>query len=132
MKRKLLTKTKRLIIIGQHKSKCHNAEICQSRVYPFELYCWDCNKTIRYEDQVIFYPKYPKIRYIQHGTKKLMDKGYDFAYGCPGRKYFRDWITTCQFAISKRKRGYYAMAYAMGTAVRDCPDFIVAYKKRTS
>jgi len=58
-KRISLKKTQRLVKIGSNLkkadiSRCCKAEIRSSRVYPFALYCDECDKAIIYEDQVIF------------------------------------------------------------------------------
>lgn len=61
-KRISLKKSQRLVTIGSDLkkvdiSRCCKAEIHQSRVYPFALYCKECDEEIVYEDQVIFKKK---------------------------------------------------------------------------
>ena len=74
--------------------------------------------------------KYPKVRYIQHALDKKEEGGYSVIYGQLANPKIRCWISACDIAVQKRKEGFSALAYAIGTAVQGCPEYLVIYRKR--
>jgi len=52
--RKRLEITKREIVLGLDKSRCCQAFLKQSRVYPFRVYCPKCLYPIEFEHEVIW------------------------------------------------------------------------------
>lgn len=69
--RKKLSETKREIVIGRDKSKCHCELLEWSRVYPFDVYCPSCHKTMVYEDEIIFHKKSKMDKFVEQLVNKV-------------------------------------------------------------
>ena len=69
--RKLLSETQREIVIGKDKCRSCHELLSWSRVYPFDVYCSDCHKSMKYEDEIIFHEKSRMDKFVEKLVNKV-------------------------------------------------------------